>query len=161
MARSDSTTVYIVDDDASLRRSFRNLLNSVGFQVETFESAEKFLEADRRLSAGCLVLDLRMPGMGGLALLRHLKATSSHHPVIVLTGHGDDDARQQCLGAGAIAFLEKPFESDELLEATGHAMSLLSLGMDAAVAADAKTPNLSWSDRHMSVSERPIRFARG
>jgi FixJ family two-component response regulator len=161
MARTDSNTVYIVDDDASLRRSFRNLLNSVGFQVETFESAEKFLEAAHRLSAGCLVLDLRMPGMGGLGLLRHLSAIGSHHRVIVLTGHGDGDARHRCLSAGAIAFLEKPFESDELLEAVGRAMSLLSLGMDAAVPADAKIPNTSWSERHMSVSERPIRFARG
>lgn len=156
-----SDFVYIVDDDASLRRSFRNLLNSVGFQVETFESAERFLESEHRLGAGCLVLDLRMPGMGGLALLRHLKATGTHHPVIVLTGHGDDDARRQCLGAGAIAFLEKPFETDELLEAVGRGMSLLSPGTDAAVPADGRTLNTSTRERHMSISERPLRFARG
>src|SRR6266576_2295453 len=79
MARNESRVVYIVDDDASLRRSLRNLLSSVGFRVETFESAEAYLDADHRLCAGCLVLDLRMPGMGGLALLGHLEATHSPH----------------------------------------------------------------------------------
>ena len=65
MDRHDGSVVYIVDDDASLRRSLRNLLRSVGFRVEMFESAEAFLEANHRLATGCLVLDLRMPGMGG------------------------------------------------------------------------------------------------
>src|SRR5437773_7028997 len=94
MGTHDERVVCIVDDDASLRRSLRNLLRSVGFLVETFESAEAFLEADHGQSTGCLVVDLRMPGMGGLELLSHLKSSGSPHPVIVLTGHGDDDARR-------------------------------------------------------------------
>ena len=109
--------VSIVDDDPSLRRSLRNLLTSVGFRVETFESAEVFLESSSRQDAGCLVLDLRMPGMSGLDLLRHLKASGSRIPVIVLTAHGDDDARQQSLRAGAVAFFDKPFQSDALIDA--------------------------------------------
>ena len=85
--------VVIIDDDASLRRSLSNLLGSVGFDVETFVSAEAFLECAHRERAGCLVLDLRMPGMSGLDLLRHLAATGSPVPAIVLTAHGNDGTR--------------------------------------------------------------------
>jgi FixJ family two-component response regulator len=155
MPASDPNTVYIVDDDASLRRSLRNLVSSVGFQVQTFESAESFLEGEDLRPAGCLVADLRMPGMGGLALLQHLKAARAPHPAIVLTGHGNDEARQQCVSAGAIAFLEKPFASDDLLDAVQRAMSIVATG---AHAADADT---STKSQGMSVNESPIRFARG
>ena len=117
MENDGGRVVSIVDDDPSLRRSLRNLLTSVGFRVETFESAEVFLESSSRQDAGCLVLDLRMPGMSGLDLLRHLKASGSRIPVIVLTAHGDDDARQQSLRAGAVAFFDKPFQSDALIDA--------------------------------------------
>ena len=145
MDRHDGSVVYIVDDDASLRRSLRNLLRSVGFRVEMFESAEAFLEANHRLATGCLVLDLRMPGMGGLELLSHLKAVHSSHPVIVLTGHGNDDARQQCLRAGAIAFLEKPFASDDLVAAVARGMSMVGFS-DVA---------------HDALGDRSIQFAGG
>ena len=117
MENDGGRVVSIVDDDPSLRRSLRNLLTSVGFRVETFESAEVFLESSSRQDAGCLVLDLRMPGMSGLDLLRHLKASGSRIPVIVLTAHGDDDARQESLRAGAVAFFDKPFQSDALIDA--------------------------------------------
>src|SRR5207249_2993835 len=101
--------VCVVDDDASLRRSLRNLLMSVGFRVETFQSAEAFLDSVHRENTGCLVLDLRMTGMNGLDLLRHLAARGSRIPVIILTAHGDDETRQRSLQAGAVAFLTKPF----------------------------------------------------
>jgi two-component system, LuxR family, response regulator FixJ len=117
LANHGGRVVSVVDDDVSLRRSLRNLLSSVGFEVETFESAEAFLASDSRERAACLVLDLRMPGMGGLDLLSHLAATGSRIPVIVLTAHGDDDARQRSLDAGAVAFLIKPFQSTALLDA--------------------------------------------
>lgn len=117
MANHGGRVVSVVDDDASLRRSLRNLLSSVGFEVETFESAEAFLASDSRARAACLVLDLRMPGMGGLDLLSHLAAAGSRIPVIVLTAHGDDDARQRSLDGGAVAFLIKPFQSTALLDA--------------------------------------------
>jgi two-component system, LuxR family, response regulator FixJ len=114
--------VCIVDDDESLRRSVGNLLSSVGFRVETFASAEEFLESTHRSNTGCLVLDLRMAGMKGLDLLRHLAATGSGIPVIILTAHGDEEARRQSLEAGAVAFLAKPFRSDALLDAVRTAL---------------------------------------
>ena len=117
MSQPNGRVVTIVDDDASLRRSLRNLLLSVGFRVEAFASAEEFLASFHPQNTGCLVLDLRMPGTGGLALLRHLTATSPDIPVVILTAHGDDGAREQSLGAGAVAFLQKPFHCDGLLDA--------------------------------------------
>jgi FixJ family two-component response regulator len=109
--------ISIVDDDASLRRSLTNLLSSLEFQVEAFASAEAFLQSPHPESTGCIVLDLQMNGMSGLDLLRYLSVTGSRTPVIVLTAHSDDMARQQSLQAGAVAFLEKPFHSDSLLDA--------------------------------------------
>ncbi len=119
----DRSVVCIVDDDASLRRSLRNLLMSVGFRVETFQSAELFLESAHRENPGCVVLDLRMPGMSGLDLLRQLAASGSRIPVIILTAHGDDETRRRSLQAGAVAFLEKPFQSAALLDAVRTALS--------------------------------------
>ena len=115
--------VCVVDDDASLRRSLRNLLTSVGFRVETFESAEAFLESADRERVGCMVLDVRMTGMSGIDLLRHVAATGSRIPVIMLTAHADDDTRRRSLDAGAVAFLEKPVRTAALLDAVRAAMS--------------------------------------
>jgi len=122
MAERRTQVVCVVDDDESLRRSVRNLLSSVGFRVETFASAEEFLESTHRANAGCLVLDLRMTGMNGLDLLGHLAAMGSRIPVIILTAHGDEEARRRSLEAGAIAFLGKPFRSDALLDAVRAAL---------------------------------------
>src|SRR5213593_2553840 len=119
----DRRVVCIVDDDASLRRSLRNLLMSVGFRVETFQSAELFLESVHRENTGCVVLDLRMPGMSGLDLLRHLAAGGPRIPVIILTAYRDDETRRRSLDAGAVAFLEKPFQSATLLDAVRAALS--------------------------------------
>jgi FixJ family two-component response regulator len=115
--------ISIVDDDASLRRSFRNLLMSVGFQVEAFPSAEAFLASPHQERTACLVVDLRMDGMSGLELLRHLAASGSRVPTIVLTAHGDEVAREQSLQAGAVAFLGKPFHSETLVEAIRTALN--------------------------------------
>ena len=121
MSQENGRVVSIVDDDASLRRSFGNLLMSAGLPVETFESAEAFLESGAGDNTGCLVVDLRMPGMGGLGLLRHLVASGSRTPVIILTAHGDEDTRQRLLQAGAVAFLEKPIRGAALLDAVRSA----------------------------------------
>src|SRR5437867_137993 len=123
MAERRTRVVCVVDDDESLRRAVRNLLSSVGFRVETFASAEEFLESAHRENTGCLVLDLRMAGMNGLDLLRHLAATGSRIPVIILTAHGDDETRQRSLQAGAVAFLKKPFQSATLLDAVRTALA--------------------------------------
>jgi FixJ family two-component response regulator len=122
MGEKDTGIVSIVDDDASLRRSVGNLLTSAGFRVQAFTSAEEFLASPQRANTGCLVLDLRMAGMSGLDLLKHLGAIGSRIPVVILTAHGDDDARQRALQAGAIAFLGKPFRGDALLEAVRTAL---------------------------------------
>jgi FixJ family two-component response regulator len=115
--------VSIVDDDESLRRSVKNLLTSVGFQVETFASAEAFLQSAHRADTRCVVLDLRMPGMSGLDLLVHLAATGSPIPVVILTAHSDDEARRRTLQAGAVAFLGKPFRGEALLGAVRMALA--------------------------------------
>jgi FixJ family two-component response regulator len=123
MAAGETPMISIVDDDASSRRSIRNFLGSVGFRVEVFASAEEFLASARRETSGCLVLDLYMTGMSGLDLLRHLAATQVHLPTVMLTAHGDEGTRQQCLSAGAVAFLVKPFRGDALLDAVHAALT--------------------------------------
>jgi len=122
MGEYDRQIVSIVDDDESLRRSLRNLLGSAGFRVETFASAEAFLQSIHQEQTGCLVLDLRMPGMSGFDLLTHLSGTGSRIPAVILTAHGDDEARQRSLQAGAVAFLSKPFNGNALLEAVRTAL---------------------------------------
>ena len=123
MDEYDTQLVSIVDDDESLRRSLKNLLGSVGFRVETFASAETFLESLHLKKTGCLVLDLRMPGMDGLELLRRLSGMGSRIPAVILTAHGDDVTRQRSLQAGAVAFLAKPFNGTALLDAVRAALA--------------------------------------
>jgi FixJ family two-component response regulator len=118
----DTRVISVVDDDESLRRSVGNFLRSVGFRVETFASAEDFLSSARRENTGCLVLDVRMTGMSGLDLLRHLAAGNVRIPAVVLTAHGDEEMRRRCLRAGAVAFLDKPFHGDALLDAVQTAL---------------------------------------
>ena len=122
MGKSDRPMISVVDDDESLRRSLSNLLRSVGFGVETFASAEEFLRSAQRENTGCLVLDLRMTGMSGLDLLRHLAVRDSRIRVVILTAHGDEETRRRSLQAGAVAFLDKPFHSDALLDAVRAAL---------------------------------------
>ena len=122
MDERDRPAVSVVDDDESLRRSLGNLLRSVGFGVTTFASAEEFLRSAQREHTRCLVLDLRLTGMSGLDLLRHLVVADCDIPVVILTGHGDDELRRRALRAGAVAFLDKPFRSDALLDAVRAAL---------------------------------------
>ncbi len=122
MGERNRQVVSVVDDDESLRRTLRNLLRSVGFGVETFASAEEFLRSAQRENTGCLVLDLRMTGMSGLDLLRHLAVADSRIPAVILTAHGDEETRRRSLQAGAVAFLDKPFRSDALLDTVRAAL---------------------------------------
>jgi two-component system response regulator FixJ len=122
MEEQGESVVSVVDDDASIRRSVRNLLLSVGFRVETFDSADAFLQSAQRENTGCLVLDLRMPGRDGLDLLGHLAEAGRRIPTVILTAHGDDDARGRAIQAGAVAFLDKPFRSAALIEAVRSAL---------------------------------------
>jgi FixJ family two-component response regulator len=118
----DARIVSVIDDDESLRRSLKNLLGSVGFRVETFASAEAFLESIHQTQTGCLVLDLRMPGMNGLDLLGRLSSLGTRIPAVILTAHSDDEARRRALQAGAAAFLSKPFNGEDLLDAVRTAL---------------------------------------
>jgi FixJ family two-component response regulator len=115
--------ISIVDDDPSMRAALMNLLTSAGHQVRTFVSAEDFLGSDHLHATGCLLLDLRMPGMSGLELQERLAATQVRIPIIFLTAHGNEDARARALRAGAIAFFGKPFNEDVLLSAVTAALS--------------------------------------
>jgi len=114
---SAGALVFVVDDDAAVRDSLRRLLMSVGFKVEVFPSARAFLEARRPDMPGCLVLDVRLPGLSGLDLQRELAATDAELPIVFLTGHGDIPMSVRAMKAGAVEFLTKPFREQELLDA--------------------------------------------
>jgi FixJ family two-component response regulator len=114
--------ISVVDDDDSVRESLRGLIRSVGFEVKVFASAEEFLNSDALRNTDCLILDVRMPGMNGLELHRHLAASHSEIPVIFITAHGDEDVRSQALNGGAVAYLLKPFSEEALLNAIDAAL---------------------------------------
>ena len=114
--------IAIVDDDDSLRNSLNNLIRSVGFWVQGFSSAEAFLNSNQLAGTACLILDVRMPGMGGLELQRQLGAVDYRIPIIFVTSDGDDDARARALAAGAVDFLYKPFREEALLNAIDTAL---------------------------------------
>jgi FixJ family two-component response regulator len=110
-------TIYVVDDDASVRRALSRLLRSAGFQVETFMSAQEFLDSGQAKGPGLLVLDVRMPGLSGLALQKVLAASGCRLPIVFITAFDNDRERAQGLAAGAVAFLRKPFQEHPLMEA--------------------------------------------
>src|SRR6185369_2970848 len=107
--------VYVIDDDAAMRDSLDFLLGSADFQITLFESAQHFLDAVSSLDFGCVVSDVRMPGIDGIELLKRLKASHSAFPVVIMTGHGDVPLAVEAMKLGAIDFLEKPFEDDRLI----------------------------------------------
>ena len=117
-----TSVIFVVDDDASVRDSLRRLISSVGFAVEVFPSARAFLEVPRPAVPGCLVLDVRLPGLSGLDLQRELAATDAELPIIFLTGHGDIPMSVRAMKAGAVEFLTKPFREQELLDAIRSAI---------------------------------------
>ena len=117
------TTVYVVDDDEAVRRFLRGLIRSVGLKVETFATAREFLDAYQAGSPGCLLLDIRMPGMSGLELQAELRRRKLDLPVIVLTGHGDVKVAVHAMKAGAVDFIEKPFNNEFLLQAIQKAVA--------------------------------------
>jgi len=116
-------TIFVVDDDPSIRRSLERLLRAAGHTVETFVSARQFLERGDLRAPGCLVLDIRMPGQSGLDLHQVLEAAGHHIPVIFITGHADVPLAQQAMQAGAVRLLAKPFDGQELLDSVKHALS--------------------------------------
>jgi FixJ family two-component response regulator len=121
-------TVFIVDDDAAVRDSLGLLLRSMGLPVETFESARAFLDAGRDSRQGCLVLDIRMPGMSGLELQQELVTRHSLLPIIFITGHGDVPMAVEAMQAGAVDFIQKPFRDQDLLDRINQALEKDALG---------------------------------
>jgi RNA polymerase sigma factor (sigma-70 family) len=119
---SRDLTVFIVDDDEAMRSSLKWLIESVGMRVETFASAQAFLDAYYPGRAGCLLLDVRMPGMSGLELQAHLVRHELRLPVIIITGHGDVSMAVKAMKAGAVDFIEKPFDDEELLQSIRNAL---------------------------------------
>jgi FixJ family two-component response regulator len=109
-------TVFVIDDDEAVRQFLRSLIASVDLRVEAHASAQAFLDAYQGNSPGCLVLDIRMPGMSGLELQQELNARGIDLPVIVLTGHGNVQVAVHAMKAGAIDFIEKPFNNEILLD---------------------------------------------
>jgi FixJ family two-component response regulator len=114
--------VFIIDDDASIRKSLSRLLRSAGFEVETFASAELFLEREHYDGIGCLVLDVRMPGISGIDLQDELGKADYSMPIVFITGHGDIPMGVHAMKKGAVDFLAKPFEDEELLQAVRDAI---------------------------------------
>lgn len=119
-------TVYVVDDDASIRESLCSLIRSAGMAVETFASPLDFLARDRLDDLACVVLDVRMPGLDGLALQEKLAEKGREIPIIFITGHGDVPLAVRAMKAGAIDFLNKPFDDTDLLDAIAQALSRVS-----------------------------------
>ncbi len=114
-------TVYVVDDDASVRKSLRRLLGTAGYHVEAFASADEFLAHPIPSEPGCLLLDLRMPGRTGLDLQEALMAGQKAIPIVFVTGHGDVPTSVRAMKGGAVDFLTKPYDPEDLLEAVARA----------------------------------------
>ena len=123
-AKIPRQVVFVVDDDASMRDAISRLLNAVGLTVQTFASAREFL--NRRLPdvPGCVVLDVRLPGLSGLDLQREMVERGIHIPVVFITGHGDIPMSVQAMKAGAVEFLTKPFRDQDLLDAVRSGIQL-------------------------------------
>lgn len=145
-------TVHVVDDDSAVRRSLERLLDAAGFHVVSYQSPAAFLNAASGLSAGCVLLDIRMPGVDGLEVQARLNRLRVNLPVIVMTGHGDVPSAVRAMKSGAVDFLEKPFDDETLLNAIGGAFAKASrlIGGDReAVRAAQRIATLSPREREV------------
>lgn len=120
----DSTLIHVVDDEPDVRDALRLLLHSLGYQVRTYASAQEFLDTYQAAATGCLVLDVRLPGMNGMELQRQLKALGIAIPIVFISGHGDIPMAVRAVQAGAVDFLEKPFNDQDLLDRVERALSV-------------------------------------
>lgn len=118
----DNRIVHLIDDDEDVRRAVAFMLGTTGLAVRVYESASAFLAQDARDLAGCIVSDVRMPGVDGLGLMRQLKERGHDIPVIIMTGHADVPLAVEAMKAGAVDFIEKPFTDDAMLAAVGVAL---------------------------------------
>ena len=129
---SGSPIVFVVDDDYRVREALSSLISSVGLRVATFGSSSEFLESEKPDSPACLILDLELPGISGLELQHELSAGSAP-PIVFITGHGDVPSSVRAMKAGAIEFLSKPFDEQDLLRAIEAGIALLNPRTSARV----------------------------
>ena len=149
--------VFIVDDDASMRESLKNLIRSVGLRVELFASAQEFLRSKRPDVPCCLVLDVRLPGLSGLDLQRRMTEAGMEIPIIFITGHGDIPMSVRAMKAGAVEFLTKPFRDQDLLDAIQQALERDRQARDQRAALDELRDRFaSLTSREREVMERVV-----
>ncbi len=149
---ANDKTVFVVDDEPDIRDSLVMLLEASGYRAKAYELAVAFLASDAPQSVGCLIVDVRMPDMDGLQLQQELLARHSLLPVIIMTGHGDIPIAVQAMKAGAVDFLEKPFNDDVLLDSVRRALDRAISVIDHANAAkEAATRLTQLTDRERQV----------
>lgn len=124
MEKSNNETVYIIDDDESVRRSLSLFLTASGYQVEPLASSEEYLAREVHEGTGCLILDVHLDGKSGLELQQELLHMNSHFPIVFITGQGNIPMSVNALKKGAVNFLEKPFSEDDLLQSISEALAL-------------------------------------
>jgi two-component system response regulator FixJ len=148
-ASQPELAVFVVDDDDAMRDSLDFLLSSAGCAVRTFESAERLLEALTDSNCGCVVSDVRMPGIDGLELLRRIKAARPGLPVVIITGHGDVPLAVEAMKLGAADFVEKPFDDERLIGVVQAALAGAPREADPANEIGARVASLSPRERQV------------
>ena len=155
--KETEATVFIVDDDAQVRESLKDLIRSVGLRVELFASAQEFLRAQHPDAPTCLVLDVRMPGLSGLDLQKQASEAGLEIPIIFITGHGDIPMTVRAMKAGAIEFLSKPFRDQDLLDAIQQALERSRKAREQqAVTKELRRRFASLTSRQREVMERVV-----
>jgi two-component system response regulator FixJ len=144
--------VYVIDDDAAMRDSLNFLLDSAGFEVTLFETAQQFLDALPALAFGCVISDVRMPGIDGIELLKRLRTLNSGFPIVVMTGHGDVPLAVAAMKLGAMDFLEKPFEDERLIAMIEAALRVA----EPAAKSDAVAQDIAARVASLSPRERQV-----
>lgn len=146
--------IYVIDDDDAMRDSLNFLLDSSGYSVTLFDDAQRFMEALPGLAFGCVVSDVRMPGIDGIELLKRMKAQHSPFPILIMTGHGDVPLAVEAMKLGAVDFLEKPFEHDRLIAMIETAIRQAEpAAKSEAIAQDVAARVASLSPRERQVME--------
>ena len=155
---ANRSIVFVIDDDVSFRRSTEFLIGSVGYEVQTFNSAEEFLVSQRPNVPSCLILDVRLPQLSGLDLQQQLFRTGAQIPIIFITGHGDIPMTVQAMKAGAAEFLTKPFREQDLLDAIRRAIAAdQTAWTQRAELADLARQYESLTPREREVMRRVVR----
>lgn len=157
MESMQEQTIFVVDDDAAVRDSIRELVESVGLQAQGYDSALAFLDAFRPQLTGCLVLDVRMAEMSGLVLQERLNELGARIPVIVLTGHGDVPMAVQAMRNGAMDFIQKPYREQALLDSINAALGLAAAARHSTLHAEDIEQQLSTlTDREQEVLDQTL-----